>query len=132
MRTQSGQRFGADSSGPCAPSGLTREAEFPRVSPGLSFLGDFRATDWKLQITAPLGRMTKYYGLLDIDSGSNAVFCGDMNGRAFLNAGESGFLTTLPVSGCGREFICEFTGASTITAICHTVLRDPSFCMVPM
>jgi hypothetical protein len=125
MRTQSGQRFGADSSGPCAPSGLTREAEFPRVSPGLSFLGDFRATDWKLQITAPLGRMTKYYGLLDIDSGSNAVFCGDMNGRAFLNAGESGFLTTLPVGGCGREFVGEFTTPSAVISVRITVFRYP-------
>jgi hypothetical protein len=71
----------------------------------------------------------KPHGLLNINFGSNPVFRGDLNGSSFLNTGESGFLATLPVGGRGREFVGEFTGASTITAICHTMLRNPRFCM---
>jgi hypothetical protein len=69
--------------------------------------------------------MTKYHGLLDIDSGSNAVFCGDLNGSAFLNARESGFLTTLPVGGRGREFVGELTTRAAVIAVRVTVFRDP-------
>ena len=53
------------------------------------------------------------------------MFCGDLNGSAFLDAGESGFLATLPVGGRGREFVGELTTRSAVIAVRVTVFRYP-------
>jgi hypothetical protein len=41
-----------------APSGLIRVGEFPRVNPGLCFIGHFGPQIGNVQITGPSGRMT--------------------------------------------------------------------------
>ena len=52
------------------------------------------------------------HGLLDINSGSDPVICGDFYRRILLDVGCSYLLATLPVGGRGREFVGVFTGAS--------------------
>jgi hypothetical protein len=105
MRTR-GQRFGADSRGPCDPFRLMPGGGISQgkpVNPGLSFLGHFGPQNGDVQITAPLGRMTKYNGLLDIDSGSNAVFCGDLMGPMQGDGGRIDFDNLAWSCGEGRR-----------------------------
>jgi hypothetical protein len=53
-----------------APSGLIRVGEFPRVHPGLSFIGQFGPQIGNVQNTGPSGRMTGANKILPACSGT--------------------------------------------------------------